>query len=110
MSIDLFASHGRVSVRSAMVPSPFGSGRGLFVDFPAGKYKDGGMASEHACEDFCAFDATVDAVGLDGGDCGLWDLGQSGQLALSEPLQLANDPNRFSNRHANPFSRQAKKP
>ena len=36
------------------------------------------MAPEHACEDFCAFDAKVDAVGLDGGDCGLWDLGQPG--------------------------------
>ena len=97
MSIDLFAPHGRDRSGNRI---PFRSGLGLFVDFPARKYKDGWMAPEYSCEDFRSFDSKIDAVGLDGGNCGLWDLGQPGSLALSEPLQFADDPDRFSNRHA----------
>ena len=74
-----------------------------FERIPAGEYQHCRVTPESARQYLCALYAEIDPAIFDGGNGGLRNTGEFRKLALTQLLELANNPDRFANRNFDPF-------
>ena len=66
---------------------------------PAGKHEHRRVAFKSPSELFRSLYSQIDAIPLDGGDCGLGYAGSCSQIVLTHVLKLSDDSHRLADRY-----------
>src|SRR6185369_10296 len=85
-----------------------GLGRRFNGHLPAGKYQNRWMTPQSARQHLGALDAKANSIVFDGGECRLRNAAQLGKLILAQPLKLAQNAHRFTNRNLDTLFGRAK--